>query len=131
MSLSQYKPASGDGGDAEGMLRALILYWSAVKATFPQAWGQPATVSRLMHSAGIRVMGALMDQIMLRADSSSSPEAEVRDSLARLAPHCCWTEGVWEGLSWQWNEVQSTQQHISRLTEYLTRLDRDLARPVR
>ncbi|TNC74354.1 DGQHR domain-containing protein DpdB [Rubellimicrobium roseum] len=130
-ALSQYKPVSGEGGDAEGMLRALILYWSAVKETFPEAWGQPATEGRLMHSAGIRVMGALMDQIMLRADSSSSPETEVRDSLARLAPHCCWTSGVWEGLGWQWNEVQSTRQHISRLTEHLTRLDRDLARPVR
>lgn len=130
-ALSQYKRVSGDGGDAEGMLRALMLYWSAVKETFPEAWGQPATESRLMHSAGIRAMGALMDQIMLRADSSSFPEVEVRDSLARLAPHCSWTEGVWEGLGWQWNEVQSTRQHISRLTEYLTRLDRDLARPVR
>ena len=84
-----------------------------------------------MHSAGIRVMGALLDPIMLRADSSPTPEAEIRASLARIAPHCCWVDGTWEGLGWQWNEVQSTRQHISRLSDHLIRLDRDLARPAR
>ena len=76
-------------------------------------------------------MAALMDQVMLRADSLPSPETEVRISLARIAPHCCWTEGVWEELGWRWNEVQSTGQHISRLSDHLIRLDRDLARPAR
>jgi hypothetical protein len=84
-----------------------------------------------MHSAGIRVMGTLMDQIMLRADSSSAPEREIKESLSRLAQHCCWTEGVWPDLGWRWNEIQSTSQHISKLSEYLMRLDRELARPTR
>jgi DGQHR domain-containing protein len=130
-ALSQYKRGGGEGIDAEGMHRALVLYWSAVRDAFPEAWGRPATESRLMHSAGIRVIGALMDPIMLRADSSPVPEAEIKDSLARLKPHCAWTDGVWEGLGWQWNEVQSTHQHISRLSDHLIRLDRDLARPAR
>lgn len=131
-ALSQYRRGgSGEGLDADGMHRTLVLYWSAVRDAFPEAWGRPPTESRLMHSAGIRVMGALMDPIMLRADSSPTPEAEIRDSLARIAPHCCWIDGRWEGLGWQWNEVQSTRQHISRLSDHLIRLDRELARPAR
>ena len=99
-----------------------------VRDTFPEAWGKPATESRLMHSAGIRAMGALMDQVMLRADSSPQPEAEIRAALSRLAPHCCWVDGVWEELGWRWNEVQTTRQHITRLSDLLIRLDRELAR---
>jgi DGQHR domain-containing protein len=129
-ALSQFK-RGGDGTDAEAMHRALVQYWCAVREAFPEAWGRPPTESRLMHSAGIRVMGALMDQIMMRADSTPAPEVEIKESLGRIAPHCAWTEGVWEGLGWQWNEVQSTRQHIARLTEHLVRLDRDLARPQR
>ena len=62
---------------------ALVLYWSAVRDTFPEAWGKPPTESRLMHSAGIRAMGALMDQIMLRADSRPTPRP--RSGLAGAA----------------------------------------------
>lgn len=128
-ALCQYR--QGSEVDPDEMYRALFLYWSVVKEQFPEAWAKSPKLSRLMHSAGIRVMGALMDQIMLRADSSPSPEREVRDSLERLAPHCCWTDGTWPELNWRWNEVQSTSQHISRLGEYLMRLDRELSRPSR
>ncbi|UEM07114.1 DGQHR domain-containing protein (plasmid) [Skermanella rosea] len=128
-ALSIYRGAQDS--DADAMYRALVLFWSAVRQTFPEAWGKPPTESRLMHSAGIRAMGALMDPIMVRADSSPDGEREVRDSLARLAPHCCWVDGVWEGLGWRWNEVQSTSQHISKLTDHLVRLDRALSRPQR
>lgn len=128
-ALSQYR--QGNEADPDAMYRVLILYWSQVKEQFPDAWGKLPRESRLMHSAGIRVMGSLMDQIMLRADSSSAPDREVKDSLARLAPHCCWTDGTWPDLNWKWNEVQSTSQHISRLTEHLMRLDRELSRPSR
>jgi hypothetical protein len=130
-ALSQFRRGGGEGTDAESMHRTLILYWSAVRDAFPEAWGRPPIESRLMHSAGIRAVGALMDPIMLRADSSPEPEAEIKVSLLRLAPHCAWTDGIWEGLGRQWNEVQSTPQHISRLSEHLIRLDRDLARPSR
>ncbi len=126
-ALSQYR-ANGEGSDADAMYRALVLYWSAVRDTFPEAWGRPATESRLTHSAGVRAMGSLMDQVMLRADSSPQPEAEVRAALSRLAPHCHWVEGTWEPLGWRWNEVQNTSQHITRLSELLIRLDRELAR---
>lgn len=128
-ALSQYKGSLHSDPDA--MYQTLVMYWSIVRDTFPEAWGKPPTASRLMHSAGIKAMGALMDQIMLRADSTSHPDAEIRTSLVRIAPHCRWTDGVWEGLNWNWNEIQSTPQHISRLSEHLIRLDRELSRPVR
>ncbi len=128
-ALSQYKGTINSDPDA--MYKTLLMYWSAVRDTFPDAWGKPPTESRLMHSAGLKAMGSLMDQIMLRADSSSNPDFEIRSSLIRLIPHCKWTEGVWEGLNWRWNEIQSTTKHISHLSEHLIRLDRELSRPAK
>jgi DGQHR domain-containing protein len=128
-ALSPHKRA--DGSDVMAMYRALNVYWSGVREAFPDAWGRPPTESRLMHSAGIRSMGALMDQVVLRADASACPEAEIARSLERLAPHCRWTEGTWEALGWTWNDVQSTPRHIKLLSEHLARLDRELSRPAR
>jgi DGQHR domain-containing protein len=127
-ALSQYRGLGGDPSDTASMYGTLLMYWSAVKDTFPEAWGHPATVSRLMHSAGIRAMGALMDQILLRAEGTPDPRNEVIASLKRIRSYCRWTEGIWDGLGWQWNEVQSTPVHIARLIDYLSRLDRDLSR---
>lgn len=128
-ALSQYRGA--EETDTDAMYQALVVYWSAIKDAFKDAWGKPPTESRLMHSAGILSMGALMDQVMLRADSSNNPVLEVRDSMKRLQAHCSWVDGSWEALGWKWNEVQNTSQHISRLSEHLMRLDRDLARASR
>lgn len=126
-ALGQFRQ-NGAGGDAAAMYEALLLYWTAVRDTFPEAWGQPPTTSRLMHSAGIRAMGALMDSVMFRADAATDKRAAVRETLARLAPHCRWTEGVWDGLGLAWNEIQSTAQHIARLSDHLIQLERNLAR---
>lgn len=126
-ALGQFK-RNGEGNDTEAMYDALLLYWSAVRDTFPDAWGKPPTESRLMHSAGIRAMGALMDPIMLRADGAPDRVAAVRETLKRLAPHCCWTSGTWEGLGLAWNEIQSTSQHISKLSDHLMHLERIGAR---
>jgi DGQHR domain-containing protein len=127
-ALSQFKRDSGEGSDTDSMYRTLVLYWSAVRDLFPEAWGRPASESRLMHSAGIRSMAALMDAIMLRADASADREEEVRTSLARIAPHCAWTSGSWEALGLKWNEIQATPQDINRLRDFLIGLDRELAR---
>lgn len=126
-ALGQFKQ-SGSGNDTAAMYDALLLYWRAVRDTFPEGWGKQPTESRLMHSAGIRAMGALMDPLMLRADSAPDKAAAVRTILARLAPHCRWTKGAWEGLGLEWNEIQSTSQHITKLTDHLFHLERDLAR---
>lgn len=128
-ALSQFR--SEQGGEADAMYRTLVLYWGAVRIAFPDAWGRPPQESRLMHSAGIRAMSRLMDQVMLRADSTGNPQAEAQASLKRVAPHCRWTGGTWEALGWAWDEVQNTSRHVNRLTEFLVRLDRELARPER
>ena len=128
-ALSQFKGV--DVADGEAMYRTLVLYWSAVRDTFPEAWGKSSTDSRLMHSAGIRAMGDLMDQIMLRADSSPTPDVVIRESLTRIASYCCWIDGTWDTLGWRWNEVQNLSVHMTKLSEYLIRLDRDLSRPHR
>jgi len=126
-ALGQFKQ-NGSGNDTAAMYDALLLYWGAVRDTFPEAWGRQPTESRLMHSAGIRAMGALMDPLMLRADAAPDKAAAVRSMLARLAPHCRWTEGAWHGLGLEWNEIQSTSQHITKLTDHLFHLERELAR---
>ena len=128
-ALGQFKRAGG-GPDHDGMYRTLDLYWSAVKATFPEAWGKPPTESRLMHTAGIRAMSALMDQIMVRAEATPDPAAAVREALARIAPVCAWTEGAWE-YGPEWNEIQATPRDITRLSEHLLYLDRAAARGAR
>ncbi|MDH4744214.1 DGQHR domain-containing protein DpdB [Sphingomonas sp. CBMAI 2297] len=125
-ALSQYR--GGGEVDTDAMYRTLFAYWSAVRDAFPDAWGKKSTQSRLTHSAGIRAMGVLMDQIMVRADSTADAEAEVRTSLERLAPHCRWTSGEWDELGLKWNQVQSSPQDIQRLAEHLCRIDRKLAR---
>lgn len=126
-ALGQYR-RNGEGADANAMYEALVLYWSAVRDVFPEAWGKPPNKSRLMHSAGIRAMGALMDPILFRADGHADRAGVVRERLRALAPHCRWTEGTWQGLGLEWDQIQSTSQHIVKLSDHLLRLERDLAR---
>jgi len=128
-ALSIYR--HGTESDLGGMYRALTLYWSAVRDCFPEAWGKPPTASRLMHSAGIRAMGSVMDQILMRADAAQNPEADIRSAIERLVPYCRWTAGSWDDLEWKWNDIQNTSKHIKSLSEYLVRLDRELSRKSR
>lgn len=118
-----------EGIDSERVFNALMSYWAAVKETFPDAWGKDTTQSRLMHSAGIRAMAALMDTLILRTEILPEPWAEIRGALKRLTPHCAWTEGRWPAeLGLAWNEIQGTPQHINRLTQFLVTKDRELSR---
>lgn len=128
-ALSQYQTAETFDGDR--MFETLVAYWGAVRTVFADAWGETSTESRLMHSIGIRAMGAVMDPIMMRADGSTDPAGEIRRSLERLAPHCRWTEGTWPELGWRWNEIQVTAQSITRLSDHLIRLDRELSKAPR
>ena len=120
--LFPYRNLSSGETDLPGIWSALILYWSAVKATFPQAWGKPPSQSRLMHGAGIRSMGRLMDRIMASIDARQTGAQEmVAADLALLAPHCHWTEGHWDGLGLRWNEIQNVPRHIHELSSFLMR----------
>nr|WP_315052696.1 DGQHR domain-containing protein DpdB [uncultured Brevundimonas sp.] len=126
-ALGAYDPEGG----VNAAFQALCIYWTAVRDAFPDAWGRPPEESRLMHSAGIQAMGALMDPVWTRADASADPVAQVTAALSRIAPRCRWTEGEWEGLGWAWDDIQATGKHIKGLSEHLLKLDRELSRPAR
>ena len=116
--------------DFIGLWQLLLLYWTAVKDTFPAAWGKPPTHSRLMHGAGIRAMGRLMDRVMAAVDPGhddaghDDAAAQVREELALVAPHCHWTSGTWDGMDLRWDEVQNVPRHINELSSHIIRVHR-------
>ena len=108
--------------DFDAIWTTLTVYWSAVRDTFPEAWGRPPHESRLMHGAGIRAMGRLMDKIMVSVDPADSGSIITAcESLERIAPYCRWSEGCWEELRLNWNEVENTARHHKLLANYLIR----------
>ncbi len=120
--LFPYRNLSSGETDFTGLWTALLLYWTAVRDTFPDAWAKAPTSSRLMHGAGIRAMGRLMDRVMAALDANASDApAQVRSDLALLAPHCRWTSGRWEALDLRWNEIQNVPRHTQLLSSYLIR----------
>ncbi|QUD90981.1 DGQHR domain-containing protein DpdB [Phenylobacterium montanum] len=126
-ALGPLKAHGDTPADVDGMYRILVAYWSAAKAAFPEAWGLPATDSRLMHSAGIEAMSILMDRIMARAAPGADLQAHAYDALSRIAPHCRWTSGRWTELQRDWNEIQNLPRDIKLLSSHLARLDRQYA----
>lgn len=110
--------------DFTGVRLVLFTYWGAVKETFPEAWGLKPEKSRLMHGAGLRAMGRLMDRVMstIDAEQKDAPKL-VKKELQRLKSACRWTSGNWEELGGlQWNELQNLPGHIRMLSNYLVRL---------
>jgi hypothetical protein len=81
-----------------------------------------------MHSAGIEAMGVLMDQIMTRAGPQADGYALARAVLERIAPACRWTEGRWEVLGREWNDIQCTPKDVRALSNFLVGLERGAAR---
>lgn len=120
--LFSYRNMASGQTDFDGILTALYAYWGVVRDTFPEAWAKPPTRSRLMHGAGIRSMGRLMDRV-LAVVNPQAPDAEeqVRKQLAAVVPLCCWTKGRWEESGLRWDEVQNVPRHINELSNYLVR----------
>jgi DGQHR domain-containing protein len=120
--LFPYRNLSSGETDSAGIWLTLLLYWNAVKDTFPKAWGKAPAQSRLMHGAGIRAMGRLMDRIMASIDPAR-PEApdQIRSDLDLISARCHWTDGRWDELDLQWNEIQNVPRHIHELSNYLIR----------
>src|SRR5262249_8540606 len=104
--LFPYRNLSSGELDLKGARDVLLVYWNAVRETFPEAWGLPPGQSRLMHSAGLRAMGRLMDRMMKLAGTADGRSGTtVRRELERLRPLCRWTGGAWEELDGlRWNE---------------------------
>src|SRR5207249_4098731 len=106
-----------------GIRDVLLIFWNAVRAEFPEAWGLPPSRSRLMHGAGIRAMGRVMDQVMKMVDlKEGTVQARVRKEIARLHDICKWTDGTWDILNgMKWNEIQNVPSHVRALGDALNR----------
>jgi DGQHR domain-containing protein len=120
--LAIYRNLAGQY-DTDAIWQVLLCYWTAVKETFPDAWGKAPSESRLMHGVGIRSMGHLMDRVMgtLNIADSQTPGL-VRTQLQRLAGHCHWTAGRWDELDMRWDQLQNVPKHIQMLSHHLVRL---------
>ncbi|MDA1229489.1 MAG: DGQHR domain-containing protein DpdB [Planctomycetota bacterium] len=121
--LFPYRNIATGETDFDGIITLLVMYWSAVAKVFPEAWGKGASKSRLMHGAGIRAMGRLMDRIMpsINLNKSSARNLVVRE-LKLIAPMSRWTKGRWEDLDgMRWNEIQNVPRHINVLSNVLIR----------
>jgi DGQHR domain-containing protein len=120
--LFPYRNIATGETDFEGICRVLLCFWTAVEIVFPDAWGKPPSKSRLMHGAGIRTMGRLMDRVMpsMRLEHRNVQE-EVTTEIEKVAPVCRWTSGTWDELGLKWNEIQSVPRHINMLSNFLIR----------
>jgi len=120
--LFPYRNIATGETDFDGMWAVLVTYWTAVKHTFPNAWGKPPTQSRLMHGAGLRAMGRLMDRIMPTIDVRAADALHrAEEELALIAPNCRWTSGTWEEIGLEFNQIQNVPRHISVLSSVLIR----------
>ncbi len=121
--LFPYRNLTTNETDTESICGLLVTYWSAVKRVFPEAWGKPPAKSRLMHGAGIRSIGRLMDLVMAGVDPKHpKAEATVERELRRVAPVCRWTSGQWEGMNGlPWDDLENTGRHIRTLSNLLVR----------
>ncbi|RGA04364.1 DGQHR domain-containing protein [Microbispora triticiradicis] len=122
-SLYPYRDIGRSETDYDSVIKALIVYWCAVRDTFPEAWGKPPEKSRLMHGTGIRAMGRLMDRILATVDPLQSDARErICAHLALVASSCRWTAGSWEVLGREWNEIENLNKHVQELSNYLIRV---------
>lgn len=130
--LYSYRNLATGETETEEIRDVLFLYWDAVRGTFPDAWGKPPRESRLMHGAGIRAMGRVMDHVMRGLPPHRrGARQQVLKSLQPLRKVCCWTKGHWDDLDGlAWNHVQNLPRHVKLLSSVLVRtvLSRGAAR---
>lgn len=121
--LFPFRNISTGETDFAGIWQLLLTYWNAVKETFPDAWGKPPAQSRLMHGAGLRAMGRLMDRLMATVDVRQKAAADqVLKDLSLIAPYCHWTSGTWDELDMRWNDIQNLGRDMNKLSNYLMRV---------
>jgi DGQHR domain-containing protein len=110
--------------DAEGMLRLLKDYWSAVAGVFPDAWAKPPKEARLSGGPGVVALGLVMDAIIDRHRHAGLPSrAQFQADLEPLKSVCRWTSGVWDfgpDTQRKWNQVQNTPGDVRLLSSFLT-----------
>jgi DGQHR domain-containing protein len=123
-SLCSYRNLATGDIDIEAIWRLLLVYWGAVKASFPEAWGRSPRESRLMGGVGISALGKLMDKVMPMVDlEARNVRSRVQKDLELVAPHCAWTSGRWEGLDGRrWDEIKNLPSHKRLVANYLIRV---------
>jgi DGQHR domain-containing protein len=121
--LYRVRQGMGKRLDVEPMVDAVSLYWSAVRETFPAAWGLPPRKSRLLHGVGIVCLGFLMDAIADRHREKSVPsKVQFANDLEAVAPVCHWNSGHWNfgrGDRRRWDEIQNTPQDVQLVSRFL------------
>ena len=124
--LFPYRNVATGTTDVVAVHHLLVVYWNAVRDTFPEAWGLAPRNSRLMHGAGIRALGRVMDRVMSNIDPDDpNASALARRELAVLRPACRWTAGAWDELGGlPWNQIQNTPTSIRSLGDFLLRVYR-------
>jgi DGQHR domain-containing protein len=121
--LFPYRNIATGQTDFVAIRKLLLTYWGAVKSTFPNAWGLSPSRSRLMHGAGIRAMGQLMDRVMGTLDLADPRLTKhVERELDKVRGACQWTSGSWDLLNGKrWNDIQNTPNDIRLLSNALVR----------
>lgn len=109
--------------DVEAMFGILCAFWRAVREIFPEAWGLPPEQSRLMHSAGIEILSSLMDHMLGRCPAVDEAHSISVLGLSRIAPHCRWTEGRWEMVGMNWDDLEATSKSITKIRRYLLQIE--------
>jgi DGQHR domain-containing protein len=121
--LFPYRNIATGECDHNTIWHLLVSYWTAVKETFPEAWGLAPSKSRLMHGIGIRSMGKLMDRIVSSGNGlHDNAVKQFKRELAFVAPYCRWTSGNWNELgNIRFDDLQNVPKHHSILANYLVR----------
>jgi DGQHR domain-containing protein len=123
-TLYQYRDPQDGSGDEEQILLHLKIFWSVVRATFPEAWALEPRKSRLTHGVGIQALGFVMDYLTEGVPAAELPGMDLGATLARLKPLCAWTNGHWDlgdGEQRRWNGLQNTPNDVRLLTNHLLR----------
>ncbi|WP_287989230.1 DGQHR domain-containing protein DpdB [Piscinibacter sp.] len=119
-ALLHLKGNGRDPANVREMYRLLAAYWSAVAATFPEAWALPPDKSRLTSAAGISVMGVMMDRICARVGYRQGDLDQLfRKELSSIARQCAWTSGRWPEIGMEWNALESTSKSVARVVQHL------------
>lgn len=120
--LFPYINITNEETDYNNILKIIYTYWNCVKKIFHEDWGKPTNQSRLMHGTGIFAIGALMDTIMRNVNPNDKKiENRITKELTKLKPYCNWSNGRWDELDLEWNDIQNIPKHKKMLTAYLIR----------
>jgi len=113
--------------------RIISDFYDAVSRTFPQDWkGHNPKTSRLIHGAGIRAMGYVMDLLWERNGARNRIAFE--EGLQCLVGHTAWTGGTWKFSEEEivpWNAIQNIDRQINGLAHYLVGVVRRSEKPAR